>query len=166
VKNIPQMFFLQLPVIIKIIIIREIRRRRPSSDEPYLISPMTSCILFHKSTLQRHIQRKKMRAKCFSVLLSGVLACHVDVHGLQSSRRRQIMERIGTGALSFVLLAPETGLAEETKPLPTAAGRRGCRTITDPSRTVVTCTGDLRQSNTDGRLSKVAATENGVSTSR
>ena len=53
----------------------------------------------------------------------------------------------------------------------TQAGRRGCTTVSDPTKTVVTCTGELLQQQAAAatqdfpRLSSIAATENGVSTS-
>lgn len=53
----------------------------------------------------------------------------------------------------------------------TQAGRHGCTTVADPAKTVVTCTGDVLSLPFDStttpppRLSSIAATENGVSTS-
>jgi hypothetical protein len=48
----------------------------------------------------------------------------------------------------------------------TSAGRKSCTTVSDPSKTVVVCRGELADvAAPEVRLSGVAATENGVSTS-
>ena len=72
------------------------------------------------------------------------------------------------GASLQCLSLPPTGRAVQDIPTnlaPTSSGRRGCTTVTNPSQTIVTCRGDLVASNTDARVSKISATENGVSTS-
>ena len=82
------------------------------------------------------------------------------------SRRDALISGIGIG-LSFVVANPDGSVAADvpTNQAATSAGRRGCRTVTNPSQTTVICRGELRKFNTDERLSQVSATENGVSTS-
>lgn len=95
------------------------------------------------------------------------------------NNRREILNKICTTSIILLQSTIPTGascanaadttaaVAQNipTNKAPTSAGRRGCKTDTNPSRTVVTCTEELRKYNTDGRLSSVSATANGVSTS-
>ena len=87
----------------------------------------------------------------------------------QQQRRRQVIQALSTiligSTTTFPANAVEQAQNVPTNQAATSAGRRGCRTDTNPTRTVVECTGELRQFNSDGRLSSVSATANGVSTS-
>lgn len=102
----------------------------------------------------------------------GALTLSVTPH-VDAKSRRHVIASLG-GSMSSVIgiltVAPTIALSAEQQNVPTnlaatSAGRKGCTTTTDPSRTIVTCRGELVASNTDGRLSGISATANGVSTS-
>jgi uncharacterized protein (DUF1499 family) len=86
---------------------------------------------------------------------------------------RRLLLTSSIGGIFGIATIPSKALGDPTnitQDIPTnlaatSAGRRGCTTTTDPSRTIVICRGELLESNSDGRLSSIAASANGVSTS-
>jgi uncharacterized protein (DUF1499 family) len=100
-------------------------------------------------------------------------------HNLGGVRRDFISSLIAwsiSGSLLSPAVAADYAQNTPTGQAATSAGRKGCTTSTTPSTTIVTCTGDLLTSDISTqdkdamstpplRLSRISATENGVSTS-
>ena len=82
-------------------------------------------------------------------------------------RRRRFLQTLSTSLIGPMLPATASDVFKEvpTNQAATSAGRRGCKTDSNPTRTIVECDGETRRFNPDGRLSGVSATANGVSTS-
>lgn len=86
-----------------------------------------------------------------------------------SSRRRQCLTSLV--ALPFIVAASAVALPCRAEEFATSAGRKGCTTTSDPSKTTVTCFGELANvtaattTTSEVRLNGIASTENGVSTS-
>lgn len=117
---------------------------------------------------------------CYMVAAVSSFQLNSNNPSATNNHRREILNKICSTAILLQTTIPITGGASfanaadtttavaqniPTNKAPTSAGRRGCKTDTNPSRTVVTCTEELRKYNSDGRLSSVSATANGVSTS-
>ena len=82
-------------------------------------------------------------------------------------RRRRFLQTLSTSFIGPMLPAAAADVFKEvpTNQAATSAGRRGCKTDSNPTRTIVECDGETRRFNPDERLSGVSATANGVSTS-
>jgi uncharacterized protein (DUF1499 family) len=95
--------------------------------------------------------------------------CPLSRPALKTSSRRDVFHQTSAAFFSLgvtIPMATTTASAEQVQQeFPTSAGRRGCSTVSDPGKTVVTCTGELLANNKENRLSSIPATQNGVSTS-
>ena len=136
------------------------------------------------TALFQRIKMKPRITSLYSPLISVLLASSKEALAFNANApnnkrvtraifQNQLIGGIAAAIVTSSTIFPDPSQAVEyaqntpTEKAATSAGRRGCRTVTTPSNTIVTCTGDILEyaNNPDGRLSKVSATENGVSTS-
>jgi hypothetical protein len=82
-----------------------------------------------------------------------------------STSRRKLFRSVAL-LLPLVPASSAPSALAATEEFATSAGRKGCTTVSDPSKTVVVCRGELADvAASEVRLNGIAATENGASTS-
>mmetsp|Transcript_16132 Transcript_16132/g.23730 ORF Transcript_16132/g.23730 Transcript_16132/m.23730 type:complete len:241 (+) Transcript_16132:152-874(+) len=104
------------------------------------------------------------------VVLLGLLIVTVSsaytAHSPKPPSRRQILSSGIISCIGSIATSASAVQDVPTNQAATSAGRKGCKTVTDPSRTIVTCRGELLDfSKEELRLTGISATANGVSTS-